>query len=103
MTSYHKHIDSRGPFLEIFAHRSGHQIHFDVKECERFEVLKKKHGLANGYGDTLGLLKGGNCVNRDLLTNKVNQPRRDVNTLESVNCLYKAGKGCDLPVSEEIF
>ena len=51
---------------------------------------RKKHGLTNGRGDTLGFLKGGTSVNRELLTNKVNQLRRGMNTLEIVDCLHEA-------------
>ena len=64
--------------------------------------LRKKHGLTNGHGDTLGFLKGGTRVNRELLTNKVNQLRRGMNTLEFVYFLHKSGKICGLPVIDVI-
>ena len=47
-------------------------------------------------------LKDGTRVNRELLTTKVNQPRRGMNNLESVNCLDEAGKGYEPPMSEDI-
>ena len=45
--------------------------------------LRKKHGLVNRHGDTLAFLKGWTLVIRELLTNKVNQLRRGINTLEN--------------------
>ena len=91
--SYPKNLDSSGPFLYIVAHCSGHHIHFSVKECNRFEVVKGKQELANGREDTLVFLKGGTRVNRELLTNKLNQLRRGMSSIESVDCLQKAGEG----------
>ena len=64
--------------------------------------LRKKHGLTNGHGDTLGFLKGGTRVNRELLTNKVNQLRIGMNTLDIVDFLHKDVEGLSIPVSEGI-
>ena len=62
--------------------------------------LRKKHGLVNRHGDTLAFLKGWTLVNREMLTNKVNQLRRGMNNIDSVHSLYKSGEGCGIHVSE---
>ena len=73
---------------------------FLSRNLKGLRCLRKKHGLENGRGDTLGFLKGRTCVNRELLTNKVNQLRRGMNNIDSVHSLYKAGEGCGIHVSE---